>query len=724
MRAAPEFLVAQTLPGLVPVDDARVPLRVLIASLVQGGAERIVLEWLAAEALRGRAVELAVLHPRANAWRVPRGVTALVRDGDEPVEHFVAALSEYWKGAPGVVSTHLIDDGVLAKLWDAGLRTVPTVHNARPGWRNDPLAWAAPRVPFVLACAERVRDELLASGCRVPVYTVRHKPAMPARACDSEQRRRVREEWRIGDGTFLVLAVGAFKPQKDFPRAVDVLAALRHRRDAVLAIAGGAHDAAQVAELERTLERALAHRVEAHVRLPGFVDPIGPWYAAADAVLVSSRYEGLSMASREALSAGLPVVALDVGGQREIDAPALSLLRPDATATSIAAALAAHPLRARLEPLREARVPRIWSVPMAHASTPRAPLDTLFVTANLNAGGAQRSLANLAPLLARGRCVGVAVCGESTHPAFAAALGVAGIECFRAAPSPDPFGVAESLLAHAGARAVRTLCFWNADPRVKLLVAKFAPPTLRLADVSPGAYAFEELEGERAFAAACAFSAQAYYARLDLLVLKYSGVRPPCANVRVISNGVAMRDAWWRPSSPARFLVSGRIVPSKRLETVIEAFARVRARFPHAELHVVGQAEPRHAQYATRLFASAAPLDVRFRGAMPGLEHLAETFTAAVVLGTHQGCPNAVLEAMSAGIPVIANASGGTAEMLAHEETGWLLREHAASAELADAMAACASEPALAERCANKALARVRAEFSLDAMAAQYAQCL
>src|SRR4029079_6502418 len=93
MLAAPGFLVARPVPALVPVEDPRGGLRVLIASLARGGAERIVLEWLDAEARGGRAVELAVLHPRANSWRAPAGVTLLERRG-ESTQAFVGSHAE------------------------------------------------------------------------------------------------------------------------------------------------------------------------------------------------------------------------------------------------------------------------------------------------------------------------------------------------------------------------------------------------------------------------------------------------------------------------------------------------------------------------------------------------------------------------------------------------------------------------------------------------------
>jgi len=194
--------------------------------------------------------------------------------------------------------------------------------------------------------------------------------------------------------------------------------------------------------------------------------------------------------------------------------------------------------------------------------------------------------------------------------------------------------------------------------------------------------------------------------------------------VRVIPNGVAMPP---RPGSRpphARFLVSGRIAPSKRLEAILEAFARASQGLREPELHIVGQAEPRDARYASGIVAAASALPVRFRGALPGLEHLSEPFTATIVLGTHQGCPNAVLEAMAAGIPVIANASGGTGELVRDGETGWLLSEAAGREELERAMRDCASAPERADRFAARARDRVARHFSLEAMASSYLDCL
>jgi len=356
------------------------------------------------------------------------------------------------------------------------------------------------------------------------------------------------------------------------------------------------------------------------------------------------------------------------------------------------------------------------------ARLPRgAHCETVFVTANLNAGGAQRSLVNLACAIARRHALAVAVCGETTHEAFVQALHAAGVERFRPSAEGDDFAVAESLLAYAQRRAARTICFWNAAPGVKLLVAQFAPPELRLIDVSPGAYSFEEMDAVADFAQALAFTAERYYRRLDVLVLKYrTPEHPACRRVEVIPNGVALRDTAPRAPSVPRFLVSGRIAPSKRLEVVIEAFRGAQARHPGAELHIVGPVEERHASYADRLVAQAASLSVRFRGAGFDLAHLDEPWSAAVVLGTHQGSPNAVLEAMAAGIPVIANDSGGTRELVVDGATGWLLPEAADDAVLARAMHSVITNPEQARERAERALVLVRSHCSIEAMAARY----
>src|SRR5262249_46266471 len=143
---------------------------------------------------------------------------------------------------------------------------------------------------------------------------------------------------------------------------------------------------------------------------------------------------------------------------------------------------------------------------------------------------------------------------------------------------------------------------------------------------------------------------------------------------------------------------------------------------PTAELHLLGGAEPRHADYAAAVRAAAGEeLDrtVFLHGATgDSVERLAD-FDLFVVLGRDQGSPNALLEAMAAGLPCIANDDGGTGEQIRHEETGLLLPDRTAET-LAPAIVRLLGDRALAAGLGSAARTRARRSFSMDAMVARY----
>ena len=351
------------------------------------------------------------------------------------------------------------------------------------------------------------------------------------------------------------------------------------------------------------LARAIALGVVDRLRLPGFAMPIAPWLAAFDALPQREPFEGLSMATREALAAGLPVVATRVGGQDEHNHARLVALDPDASAATFASHLESLPVRATtLVPMRAIRVPREGSLPLSARRDAMAgtrgcfarsnpPAGVCFVTANLNAGGAQRSLVNLACAL--GSAVEVAVCGDSTQRAFADVLASRRIAAFRPAPDADPCAVAESLLARAAAAGTRTVCFWNTDPRVKLLVAKTragaaAPGRCESRCRTPSRNWMTRAIGRQPSASAPPTTTRGS----TCSVLKHStDAHPACREACVIPNGVVLRTtAWRRPLHPS-FLVHGRIAPSKRFETIVAALALAVARVSRISLHVVGSAD-------------------------------------------------------------------------------------------------------------------------------------
>lgn len=72
------------------------------------------------------------------------------------------------------------------------------------------------------------------------------------------------------------------------------------------------------AELEHCKKKAQRLGIAHRVRFPGYVEDIVPWYEMADAAVSSSRSEGLPFHLMEAMYFGLPVVASDAKGHRDL----------------------------------------------------------------------------------------------------------------------------------------------------------------------------------------------------------------------------------------------------------------------------------------------------------------------------------------------------------------------------------------------------------------------
>jgi len=265
---------------------------------------------------------------------------------------------------------------------------------------------------------------------------------------------------------------------------------------------------------------------------------------------------------------------------------------------------------------------------------------------------------------------------------------------------------------------------------VKLLLTKALQHTpVRVIDVSPGAYAFEEMEATADFQHWIAFAANAYYERLDALVLKFRGTPPAPARrkTRVIPNGVPVPDTAAKPpAATPRIAISGRIAPSKFLLEIVAALRLLWQHTPQVQLHVLGSIEPRHAGYGTALM-SAIGTDLGQRIVLHGAcfdapQRIAE-YDIALVLGEHQGCPNAVLEALAAGVPVVANDSGGTREQIIHEHTGLLVQGTEPQA-VAAALARLLHDSALAQRLATAGRRHAARHFAMPPMARAYRKLL
>ena len=163
---------------------------------------------------------------------------------------------------------------------------------------------------------------------------------------------------------------------------------------------------------------------------------------------------------------------------------------------------------------------------------------------------------------------------------------------------------------------------------------------------------------------------------------------------------------------------AARLDTVKNLQVAIEAFETIRATQPRALLVLVGDGPERHAleshPVAQRLGASIQWLGYRrdVRALLPG-------FDVYVNTSVYEGISVTLLEAMAAGVPVVATSVGGTPEIVVDGLTGLLVEsgDPVACAKAVDRMFASAD---LRRALSTAARERVESHFSFDRMFAQY----
>ena len=700
-------------------------IHIAVASLVRGGAERIVIDTCAALASAGRRVHLIVLHRRPNEYPLPAGVR-VTRIAPKPGLSIEPVAREIARSRNPLVIAHLLRASTLQKFWRLGVATVPVVHNMRERWLDDPASYLHPLVPCVVAVSAAIARELNAHCTGLPVSVVRHDLAGRRVQAGAGARALLRRKMGLQRNTLLVGMVGNFKLHKGYPRALRVLAEVLRARDARLLIAGGALDAEGRLALDATREQARRLGLEPYVLFAGAIPRIEPLLAAFDVYLSTSLFEGLSVAALEARAAGLPLVLSASGGQEELAGPNVTLLPPPFEPRQFAAAIVAAGVEARTPPVVHAVSHRLWSLHSRRAPARRKSSGRVaFITANLNAGGAQRSLVQLLRGLHADLRLDVCVTHPNTSRHFLDQLRRAGVPAYRLCASSDAFDVAEAFLASGPLPEV--VCFWNADPRLKLILSKMlAHSRARIVDVSPGPAMYEELDAIEEFQHSIAFRSADYLARLDALVVKYPGgleqarARAPSTRIELIPNGVALPPASSLKRKSADLIAAGRIAPTKHLELLAAAMRRIRRKRPDCLLDVAGQAEPRHHDWLDRSWAKLnRGSGLNWIGALPDFPARASRYAALLLASEQQGCPNTSLEALAAGVPVIANDDGGTGEQVIDGETGFLVPRLEPGLYARRALEIL-EDPRLRARLGANGRDHVMQNFSLSAMRERY----
>jgi len=364
------------------------------------------------------------------------------------------------------------------------------------------------------------------------------------------------------------------------------------------------------------------------------------------------------------------------------------------------------------------------------APWPAAPVRVTLAITDLDVGGAERALVALALGLDRRRWRPAVVClaGEG---ALAGPLRAAGIEVICLGVNPRrPVAAVRALAGvfRADRPAIVQSFLFHANIAARLAA--------RLAGSPPVVGGLRVAERQRR-----------WHLTLDRITARWSvgsvcvaeGVRrfsieqgrlDPDRLV-VIPNGVDLarfdhaspvdRSSIGVPTDAVLTLYVGRLDPQKGLDTLLKAAAGVARVRPdwHLALAGDGPLRPDLMAQAARLLDLAGR--VHWLGRRDDVPSLLGSADLLVLPSLWEGMPNVVLEAMAAGVPVVATRVEGTEDLVLPGQTGWLVPPGAVE-PLTQALLGAAEDAERRQAFGRNGRSRVEAAFTPERVVAAYEQ--
>lgn len=343
---------AERITGVLMREPDELHVLTLIDGLGWGGAEMLLADLVAAAPAAGLRLSVAYLHEREASPAAARLRAVGVVPVPVLIDRLLSVRSvrrvrrHIAELRPDVVHTHLGYSDFLGGLAarSLGIPAVSTIHlthwNATDGRRDALKEWLFAQarrrcMSRVLAVSDAARDSYLEWGWDRPdrVITV-HNGVRDA--VDDDARAAIRNELGVGGEDFLVTIVSVLRERKGHRaaiEAIDELSRSPHTRHARLLVVGDGPAREEI--------RALAAPLGNHVIMAGHRDDVPALLQATDVLLHPSLQDAFPTVLLEAMAAGIPVVATNVGGIPEITVPGVTgvLVQPPPTGGSLAEAL-------------------------------------------------------------------------------------------------------------------------------------------------------------------------------------------------------------------------------------------------------------------------------------------------------------------------------------------------------------------------------------------------
>lgn len=209
----------------------------------------------------------------------------------------------------------------LASLGLKNIRLIYTEHNTNNKRRNIPFFWVLERLLYArythIICISQGVHAALANW--VGPKIARRLVTIPNGSRIYSLAERATLDGRLPR----LVSVGSLSSRKNFVTAIRAISELRDEIDSYTIIGEGP-------ERRRLEELIEDERLEGKVNLLGWSDSIEAHLHAADIQLIPSLWEGFGLVAVEGMSTGLPVVASNVDGLREVldeSNPSVTLIR-------------------------------------------------------------------------------------------------------------------------------------------------------------------------------------------------------------------------------------------------------------------------------------------------------------------------------------------------------------------------------------------------------------
>jgi glycosyltransferase involved in cell wall biosynthesis len=186
----------------------------------------------------------------------------------------------------------------------------------------------------------------------------------------------------------------------------------------------------------------------------------------------------------------------------------------------------------------------------------------------------------------------------------------------------------------------------------------------------------------------------------------------PQERVVTVHNGIPDIAARLRAEpgrSPVRLVMVARFEPQKDHTTLLQALAGLR---DHPwEMDLIGDG-PLMGPMESLAAALGLGGRVRFLGQRRDVDQILAQAQVSLLVSNWEGFPLSILEAMRAGLPVVASLVGGISESVRDEETGYLVPRHGIEL-LRDRIGRLLGAPALRSRLGTNGRARYDQHFTL-----------